>query len=276
MASKISRRNFLKNNCLVFSAPILLQFISEDNQLNIINQPTGIANKIPFTGDIERIKSILSNKENHAKWVFVGDSITHGAKHTHGMRSYPEIFSERIRWELGRVSDLVINMGVNGAILTQILKDFEWRVAQFNPSVVFIMIGTNDCTKNKKISTIQFSNSIVDFILKVRSLGAIPILLTPNLIIESQSPGRELLKDYVSVLIKVAKEQNLIISNNWEYWFQNLNHKYEKSVFKEWLNDSIHPNGLGHQQIAQLLFKSLDIFNPADPTCGGSYYEGVH
>jgi lysophospholipase L1-like esterase len=167
-------------------------------------------------------------------------------------------------------------MGVNGAVLSQILNDFEWRIAQFKPSVVFIMIGTNDCAKAKKISTNDFENSINEFIKKVRLVGAIPVLLTPNLIIESLFPGRELLKNYIAILSKVASEQKLIIANNWDYWSENLNLKYEKWVFKEWLNDSIHPNGYGHQQIAQLLFKSLDIFNPADPTCGGAYYEGVH
>ena len=39
--------------------------------------------------DKEKILSLLSQKEP-INWVFTGNSITQGAKHTHGMRSYPE------------------------------------------------------------------------------------------------------------------------------------------------------------------------------------------
>lgn len=56
--------------------------------------------KEEFSADDKvQIKSILEGKES-ANWVFTGNSITQGAKHTHGMRAYPEIFSERIRWEM--------------------------------------------------------------------------------------------------------------------------------------------------------------------------------
>ena len=46
--------------------------------------------------------------------MFTGDSITHGALHTMGWRSYPEHFAERVRWELGRMRDIVINTGISG------------------------------------------------------------------------------------------------------------------------------------------------------------------
>ena len=67
--------------------------------------------------DLARIKAILETK-TPVKWVFVGDSITHGAKHTFGARSYPEIFGERIRWELRRVRDVIINTAISGNTAT--------------------------------------------------------------------------------------------------------------------------------------------------------------
>ena len=47
-------------------------------------------------------------------WLFYGDSITHGAAHTHGWRSFPEIFAERVRWEIHHMHDVVINTGISG------------------------------------------------------------------------------------------------------------------------------------------------------------------
>ena len=42
-----------------------------------------------------RIKAIIEGKES-ANWVFTGNSITQGVKHTHGLRGYSEFFSDRL------------------------------------------------------------------------------------------------------------------------------------------------------------------------------------
>jgi hypothetical protein len=55
----------------------------------------------------ERPRTLLRT-EKPVKWLFYGDSITHGAAHTRGWRDYTEIFSERIRTELQRAEDVVI------------------------------------------------------------------------------------------------------------------------------------------------------------------------
>src|SRR5581483_4932046 len=84
------------------------------------------------------IKAVLKRKEP-AIWLFTGDSITHGALHTLGWRSYPEHFAERVRWEMRRMRDVVINTGISGDTTNGLLADFEWRVLQFKPTVVSIM-----------------------------------------------------------------------------------------------------------------------------------------
>jgi acyl-CoA thioesterase I len=59
------------------------------------------------------LKNLLANKEPII-WVFTGDSITHGALHTFGWRSYVEHFAERVRFEMRRMTDVVINTGISG------------------------------------------------------------------------------------------------------------------------------------------------------------------
>ena len=63
-----------------------------------------------------------------ATWVFTGDSITHGASHTNGFRSYPEHFAERVRYELERFQDIIINTGISGDTADKILESFDWRM----------------------------------------------------------------------------------------------------------------------------------------------------
>jgi lysophospholipase L1-like esterase len=192
------------------------------------------------------------------------------------MRSYPEIFAERIRWELQRTTDFVINTGISGNNTLNILNDFDKRVSQFNPKVVVLMIGTNDADNNRNISVDQFGANLKAIIGKIRQIEAVPILLTPNIIIVEKSPGRNKLFEYVSKMKAIAQEEKVILVDNWNIWSVELQAKYNGEVFKYLLNDPLHPNGFGHQEIAMALFKELSIFDPVAPTCGGEYYEGYH
>ena len=179
------------------------------------------------------IKTLLEDKESF-NWVFTGNSITQGAKHTHGMRSYPEIFAERVRWEMHRSNDFIINTGISGNTTQNILNDFDKRVNQFKPKVVVLMIGTNDAAERSKLG---------EYVIKIK---------------------------------EVAQFKNVVYVDNWKIWSTDLQTKYKGEVYKELLNDPLHPNGFGHQEIARALFKELSIFDPLAPTCGGEYYEGYH
>ncbi|WP_138475500.1 GDSL-type esterase/lipase family protein [Dyadobacter bucti] len=225
------------------------------------------------TPDFERVKELLASQEPHI-WLFTGDSITHGAKHTKGYRSYPEIFGERLRWELKRMRDIVINTGISGNTTVNILSDFEWRVSQFRPAMVSLMIGTNDCAK-KDMTTDLYQKNLEQIVAKIRDIGAVPIFHTPNSIIIEKDPSRSKLPDYMPFMRRVAEEKNVILVDNYQYWEDSrLNNS--ANVYRNWLNDPIHPGETGHQEIARLMFKTISIFNPQEPTCGGEYYEGEH
>ncbi|MBO9618322.1 MAG: SGNH/GDSL hydrolase family protein [Niabella sp.] len=207
------------------------------------------------------------------KWLFTGDSITAGVKHTHGMRSYVELFSERIRWELGRGRDAVINTAVSGNTSRDLLNDIQWRILQYQPQAVFIMLGTNDAAVQKQVSAELFKRNIETVIKEVRNSNAVPVLLSPNPIVEAKAPERSALKDYVRLLKEIAGSGSLVFVDVWEEWNTTLREKYKGKQDDQLLNDPLHPNGLGHKEIARLLFKTLSIFNEKDPTCGGAYYE---
>ncbi|GAA4444499.1 hypothetical protein GCM10023091_34730 [Ravibacter arvi] len=223
--------------------------------------------------DLAVIKGLLAKKEPNV-WLFTGDSITHGAKHTEGYRSYPEIFEERMRWELARTRDWVINTGISSQTTRMILDDFDWRIAKFNPSVVSIMIGTNDCAK-ADLPVPVYEQNLKTFVDKVRALGAVPVLHTPNPIILRLSDERKTLPEYIPAIRRVAEGLQTILVDNYAYW-EDRQKRYFNDVYRQWLNDRLHPNFRGHQQIARLMFRVLGIFDPEHPTCNGEYYEGEH
>lgn len=266
--TKYSRRKFLYGSVFSVATPFVLPsfltLLTEDQK-----------NSIKDLSDRDRITDLLKKKDP-LKWILTGDSITAGVKHTHGYRSYPEVFSERLRWEMKRSRDHIINTGISGNTTRNIVEDFDWRIKQYNPSVVSLMFGTNDCADGRNISLQLFKTNLDYLVVGIRALGAIPILQTPNLIITDKASERSSLHNYVEVIKGVAEEQGVILVDNWKYWKQAIAKTSQAKVFKEWLNDPLHPNGRGHTEIARLMFRELGIFNPHDPTCGGSYYEGEH
>lgn len=241
----------------------------------LISAALFIAFKAPLAGDKEKIAGLIKGTEP-ITWVFTGNSITQGAKHTRGMRSYPEIFSERIRWEMGRSGDHVINTAISGNTSRDILNDFDRRVTQLRPQVVSLMIGTNDAATSKNVSIPQFRENLIKLIAKIRIIGAIPVILSPNPIIVDLAPERARLHEYVEVMREVVKQQNVVFVDNYASWNNELKVQYKGEVNRHLLNDPLHPSGQGHKEFAIGMFKELSIFDPEAPTCGGEYYEGEH
>lgn len=266
MINKRTRRNFLTRSAMMLGPLMIPNVLSKYSQEISYQSRKSVS-------DLIGIRTILEDKKAHI-WVLTGDSITHGAKHTHGCRSYPEIFEERLRWELARVRDFVVNSGISGSTTRNLLQDFDWRIAQFKPSVVSFMIGTNDVAKG--VSNEEYTANLVKLINKIRGLGAIPIVHTPNPIIIKLAQERSTLPALIPMIRQVVEEHKTILVDHHKHWTQTMHNTSEKEVFRKWLNDPLHPNQVGHQEIAKEMFKVLDIFDPAAPTCGAPFYEGKH
>ncbi len=255
----MSRRLFIKRLTIQFAGLFAFpQILKSANQI--------LPNRDVGEDDLNTITRLLHG-EKPLTWLFTGDSITHGAKHTHGMRSFPEIFAERVRWEMKRVQDTVINTGISGNTSQDILDGFDTRVARFTPDVVFLMIGTNDAATGKNISPGQYGNNLTILVERIRATGSIPVLISPNRIITEQAPQRSRLEEYVNLMREVVSAQNVVFIDVWEIWGDELQDKYNGEANDRLLNDALHPNGYGHQEIAIAIFRELSIFDPLSPTC---------
>lgn len=218
--------------------------------------------------DLQALKAAIADRQKPLKWIFTGDSITQGAKHTLGYRSYPEIFSEHVRFEMNRSRDFIINTAVSGQTTREILADFDWRAAQFSPAVVSLMIGTNDAAKSRRIPVEEYGKNLETLVQKIREIKAIPLLQTPNTIDMGGEPAkneRSDLPSFVDMMRKIATRQNLVLVDHWRFWEAN----HDKILAENWRNDPLHPNGKGHLEMARLLFRHLDICDDHSFTCSG-------
>ena len=220
--------------------------------------------------DLEKISQHLGSKASAPwTWIFYGDSATHGAAHTRGFRAFPEIFAERVRWEMRFLYDVVINTAVSGQSTIQLLEPefYEWRVRRFNPDAVLIIIGGNDIIRLK--STEQFQNNLVELVRRVRDDNAIPVLQTYGKILpvpekEEYMIRYEKWQEYNQCIRDVAAAESVILIDHNKYWNDNIP---DEKTLKLWQGEAIHPGGKGHLEMAKLIFRTFNIFDPESPCC---------
>ncbi|MFJ6013853.1 GDSL-type esterase/lipase family protein [Streptomyces sp. NPDC092952] len=219
----------------------------------------------PDLADLGRISTIL-NSDTPATWVVTGDSITHGALHTNGWRSYPEHWTERVRWELGKPKnrDFVIDSGVSGATSADLVGAFTELVAAFAPKVVSVMIGTNDIATSG-LGPEVYRSHLVSLVRSVRALpGApVPVLQSPNPVDPAKWPGRVGLSRYAQVMGEVAADLGVVFVDHYNDWLNGGSGPVPLTL----LNDGLHPNERGHHRIAVKMIKELRVFEADSRVC---------
>lgn len=219
----------------------------------------------PDLADLGRISTIL-NSGTPATWVITGDSITHGALHTNGWRSYPEHWMERVRWELGKPKnrDFMVDSGVSGATSAELVARFGERVTAFSPHVVSIMIGTNDIA-TAGLGLDAYRANLVSLVGSVRALpgSPVPVLQSPNPVDPAKWPGRVNLSQYARVMGEVAAQQNVVFVDHYNDWLNGNGGQVPLSL----LSDGLHPDEHGHHRVALRMIKDLRIFEASSAVC---------
>ena len=206
--------------------------------------------------DYAALHKLVQNTNEPMLWLFVGDSITHGACHTNGERSYTELWQEVIKWEYGtnrqgvRKNDIIVNSGVSGETATGFLKEMPWRLNQFKPQVVFINFGVNDAMKIKDLE--KFKTDLAAIVKAVRRKNAIPVLQVPTPTYDGLAtrPG------YADAVREVAAQKKVLLADHAAYWKEISGSDEAK---REWMNNNLHPNGAGHRIMVKVLATELGL-----------------
>jgi lysophospholipase L1-like esterase len=212
---------------------------------------------------MEQIRHLLQRAEP-VKWLFTGDSITHGAAHTFGWRDYTELFSERVRYELRRTRDIVIKTAADGWTIQRIADDLRWNVLQFSPDCVSIMIGMNDC-KAGPDGLNRFQETYTETITRIRRESHAAILLhTPNWLLPTDGEVRRRnLPAYVEVIRQIAREVDAPLIDHFAIWLRAA----PSGTMHHWIAHGCHPNEYGHRVFARAIFRALDIWDDQSWTC---------
>lgn len=210
--------------------------------------------------------SSLLQADTSLTHVFYGDSITHGILHTFGARCFAEHFTERVRFELGRADDVVLNTAYSGLNTRQMREHFALRVARFRPDVLWLMAGMNDCNTRREegqfIALDEFRSNLAAMVTEVRGWGGQVVLQTSTPVWPGLAPERgDSLPAYNAAMRALAAELTVPLVDHAAEW-------QARSDRQHWyMADAFHPNAHGHVLIAHTLFRALGVFDSAAPSC---------
>lgn len=209
--------------------------------------------------DGETIAGLLA-KSDPITWVFAGDSITQGALHTMGWRDHVELFGERVRWELRRYRDAVVKTGVSGWKVQTLAADLKWSVLRYEPDVVSIALGMNDCVAGADGAG-AFRSGLKDLVTAVRRERprAAVLLHTPVRILPADALRFPNLPHYIDAVIAVAGETGAVLVDHHAAWAE----AETNGTIPYWLSDPCHPNECGHRAMARTLLQAVGLWDPA-------------
>ena len=211
--------------------------------------------------DWEKLQAKL-RQENPISWLFTGDSITHGANTSEGLRRFSEYFNSYLHSTLinriGRTNDLVMNTGVANSTTRYLRQAFQQSVLDKGADVVFLALGMNDSVNaptKERVEQNTYRQNLEYFIDQIRASGAIPVLQTQNY----PTDGRHASFDaWMDTVREVAAEKKVILLDVQKFW--QTEHASDNS--DGWMQgDGVHPSAQGYLEWAKFLVKQLNIWN---------------
>ena len=219
---------------IVLNSVLLLVINNKNNSINKLNDNLE-SEKNNYKEEIETIKDKYTN------YLFLGDSIT---EYYDLDKYFPDM--------------PVVNSGVAGDTTDDILNDMKGRVYDYNPSKVFLLIGTNDLRDEKSV------DEVVDNIKKIIE-GIKENRKEAEIYLESIYPvNEEIDKKLVEPrdngdineinekLEEYANDEGITFINTHELLVD------EDSLLNEdYTDDGLHLNDEGYEVVSEALIKYL-------------------
>ncbi|MDG2236049.1 MAG: SGNH/GDSL hydrolase family protein [Flavobacteriaceae bacterium] len=130
---------------------------------------------------------IMTACSNSSKVIFLGDSITQAAESEEGEGTYKG-FITSLKENIGQEMEL-INKGIGGNKVPDLLLRYKNDVLELKPNIVFIYIGINDVWHKYDWGSGTdidiYENGLRKIISEIKTTGAKIILCTPTVIGEN-------------------------------------------------------------------------------------------
>jgi len=198
--------------------------------------------------------------------VAVGSSSTAGAGASSAAASYPNQLAAELKQHFPNHSITVINRGVGGEEVGDMLKRFDNGVLAEHPDLVLWQLGTNSVIRNHQLS----DTSIHDGLNKIRAVGADVVLIdpqyAPRVIAKPKCEGM------VSLIAATAKAEHVGVFHRFE--LMRRWHETDHLPFETFISaDGLHMNDWSYGCLAKALAVALaEAINRPTATAVGSSF----
>lgn len=227
----------------------------------------------------------LLGRKDAVRWLFVGDSITHGNLFTHGYDNTAQLFEKYIREELGRPDDIIINTAVWASTIEDYLDEKYADVRlDWEADVVIVMLGTNDAGMSALRQEEVFKNNFYNLLKTIKEYNkdAIIVVRTPIYTAEESRVTNLLpVLSYMEELSAIKEEEDGLA----DFYIDQYTPSARMLAGFPWLygegkgkdllyGDNIHPNELGHLLMFRRLIDELGLWRDDSPMLN-FYYDKI-
>jgi len=181
--------------------------------------------------------------------VALGSSSTAGYGTTSTAYTYPSRLAEQLRRKYPRARITVINRGMGGQEVRQMMERLQSSVLDSNPDLVIWQLGTNAVVRGEDSSGI--AAMVEAGVAKIQAAGADVVLIDPQYVpaVTAQKEGASRM---VKLISEVARLRHASVFPRFEVMRQW--HEDEKLPFESFsISDGLHMNDWGYACFAQLL-----------------------
>tara|TARA_B110000003_G_scaffold160084_1_gene160181 strand:- start:234 stop:923 length:690 start_codon:yes stop_codon:yes gene_type:complete len=219
---------------------------------------------------------IMTACSNSSKVIFLGDSITQAAESEEGEGTYKG-FITSLKENVGQEMEL-INKGISGNKVPDLLLRYKNDVLDLKPNIVFIYIGINDVWHKYDWGSGTdidiYENGLRKIISEIKTTGAKIILCTPTVIgenigefklvnkfkyIETADIMNNDLDAFSDVVRNLSSEFNTELLDLRKKFKDYISENNMENLSKGILTyDGVHLNNEGNKLIADAMIKFLN------------------
>lgn len=194
--------------------------------------------------------------------VFFGDSITDCGRDRNDVKSlgtgYVKILSDKLKPIYPDMDIELINKGVSGDEVCDLLARVKEDVIDLKPDAVVMMIGINNTLHKFKYGVepdfVKFRADLTELITKLKETGMVVIFLEPFLL---PAPDKLRMRKVFNEELAVINDVCLKLCDEFVAYDEMFNGVAESIPYTEYSLDGVHPTHRGSRLIADTAIKAI-------------------
>ena len=204
------------------------------------------------------IKEWKNEQKRGYRLIAFGSSNTELHWHSLGHFNWFSWLSSSLREWVGK-HVTVINQGIGGETVMDLVKRFDRDVLSFKPDIVIITIGGNDTWKG--ISIEDYKESLKFLVDELRNIKAIPVLQTYyGLLYNSMPEVFSRFPKFVEVNRTLSSEENVYLIDQYKHFFPF--YENEPETYSNIMLDGLHVNQIGNALMGIIACRYFGLPDP--------------